>query len=81
MPVIILGGIYGGIFTPTEAAVVAVVYSVVIGKFVYCLLYTSSRKDIPSIDQHYRVVGDGVDLVIHDGGDIVYGKALSLIHI
>lgn len=35
VPVIILGGIYGGIFTPTEAAVVAVVYSVIIGKFVY----------------------------------------------
>lgn len=34
-PVIILGGIYGSIFTPTEAAVVAIVYSVVIGKFVY----------------------------------------------
>ena len=34
-PIIILGGIYGGIFTPTEAAVVAVVYSVFIGKFVY----------------------------------------------
>uniref|UniRef100_UPI00331B3002 TRAP transporter large permease n=1 Tax=Aminomonas paucivorans TaxID=81412 RepID=UPI00331B3002 len=35
VPIIILGGIYGGIFTPTEAAVVAVVYSVFIGKFVY----------------------------------------------
>ena len=35
VPIIILGGIYGGIFTPTEAAVVAVVYSVLIGKFVY----------------------------------------------
>jgi C4-dicarboxylate transporter DctM subunit len=35
VPVIILGGIYGGVFTPTEAAVVAVVYSIVIGKFVY----------------------------------------------
>jgi len=35
MPVIILGGIYGGIFTPTEASVVAVVYAVVVGKFVY----------------------------------------------
>jgi len=34
-PVIILGGIYGGIFTPTEAAVVAVVYSIFIGVFVY----------------------------------------------
>jgi C4-dicarboxylate transporter, DctM subunit len=34
-PVIILGGIYGGIFTPTEAAAVAVVYSVAIDVFVY----------------------------------------------
>ncbi|MBC5723711.1 TRAP transporter large permease [Lawsonibacter sp. OA9] len=34
-PVIILGGIYGGIFTPTEAAVVATVYSLFVGKFVY----------------------------------------------
>jgi tripartite ATP-independent transporter DctM subunit len=34
-PVIILGGIYSGIFTPTESAVVAVVYSIIIGLFVY----------------------------------------------
>lgn len=31
IPIIILGGIYGGIFTPTESAVVAVVYSLVVG--------------------------------------------------
>lgn len=35
MPVIILGGIYGGIFTPTEAAGVAVVYGLIVGMFVY----------------------------------------------
>lgn len=35
MPVIILGGIFSGLFTPTEAAVVAVVYSLIIGMFVY----------------------------------------------
>lgn len=35
VPVIILGGIYGGWFTPTEAAVVAIIYSVIIGLFVY----------------------------------------------
>jgi C4-dicarboxylate transporter DctM subunit len=35
IPVIILGGIYGGIFTPTEAAVVASVYALFIGKFIY----------------------------------------------
>ncbi len=35
MPIIILGGIYGGIFTPTEAAVIAVVYGFVVGTWVY----------------------------------------------
>lgn len=35
MPIIILGGIYGGVFTPTEAAVVAVLYAFIIGAFVY----------------------------------------------
>lgn len=35
MPVIVIGGIYTGFFTPTEAAVVAVVYAFVIGVFVY----------------------------------------------
>ncbi|MCI8949453.1 MAG: TRAP transporter large permease [Lachnospiraceae bacterium] len=35
MPVIILGGIYSGFFTPTEAAVVSVFYGLVVGMFVY----------------------------------------------
>ena len=35
MPVIILGGIYGGIFTPTEAAAVSAVYGLFVGVFVY----------------------------------------------
>jgi C4-dicarboxylate transporter, DctM subunit len=35
MPVIILGGIYGGIFTPTEASAVAVLYALVIGVVIY----------------------------------------------
>lgn len=35
MPVIILGGIYGGVFTPTEASVVAVVYALTVSVFVY----------------------------------------------
>ncbi|HRA79471.1 MAG TPA: TRAP transporter large permease [Burkholderiaceae bacterium] len=35
MPVIILGGIYGGFFTPTEASVVAVFYALAVGMFVY----------------------------------------------
>ena len=35
MPVIILGGIYGGVFTATEAAVVACVYGIIVGLFIY----------------------------------------------
>ncbi|WP_254682215.1 TRAP transporter large permease [Phaeobacter inhibens] len=35
MPVIILGGIYSGTFTPTEAAAIAMVYSIPVGFFVY----------------------------------------------
>lgn len=34
-PVLILGGIYGGVFTPTEAAGVAVFYSLFVGAFIY----------------------------------------------
>ena len=44
MPVIILGGIYGGIFTPTESAAVAAVYGAFVGFFIYKEL---SLKDIP----------------------------------
>ena len=34
-PVIILGGIYGGIFTPTESAIVASVYAIIVGTLIY----------------------------------------------
>ncbi|WP_283638907.1 TRAP transporter large permease [Marinovum algicola] len=46
VPVIILGGIYSGIFTPTEAGAVAVVYAAIVGKFVYGDLEWS---DFPTI--------------------------------
>ncbi len=45
-PVIIIGGIYGGIFTPTEAAAVAAVYGIVVGLFIYKEL---KLKDFPKI--------------------------------
>lgn len=35
MPVIILGGIYSGLFTPTEAAAIAVFYGIIVSAFVY----------------------------------------------
>jgi len=45
-PVIIIGGIYGGIFTPTEAAAVAAVYGILVGLFVYREL---KLRDFPQI--------------------------------
>jgi tripartite ATP-independent transporter DctM subunit len=53
MPVIILGGIYGGVFTPTEASVVAVFYALVVGVGVYreigiAQLPTVLRKSVVS---------------------------------
>jgi len=46
MPFLILGGIYGGIFTPTEAAAVAVFYALFVGLFVYKDLKV---RDIPKV--------------------------------
>lgn len=49
MPVIVLGGIYGGIFTPTEAAAIAVAYACIISLFVY--------KDLKLTDV-FRIIYD-----------------------
>ena len=46
MPVIILGGILGGIFTPTEASAVAVIYGFVVSMFVYKEM---GWKELPAI--------------------------------
>ena len=53
MPVIILGGIYGGVFTPTEASAVAVFYALIVGLVIYreiklADLYTILRKSVMS---------------------------------
>ncbi|MBA2673108.1 TRAP transporter large permease [Ramlibacter sp.] len=53
MPVIILGGIYGGVFTPTEASAVAVLYALVVGMLIYReispkALYAILRKSVMS---------------------------------
>ncbi len=46
MPVIILGGVLSGVFTATEAGVVATVYAIIIGLFVY---RTIKLKDLPKL--------------------------------
>lgn len=46
MPVIILGGIYGGYFTPTEAAAVSAVYGILVGMFIYKKLKLSDLHQL-----------------------------------
>lgn len=46
MPFIVLGGIYGGVFTPTEAAAVAAIYGFIAGTFIYKEL---KLKDLPNL--------------------------------
>ncbi len=49
MPVIVLGGIYSGVFTPTEAAVIACVYGLIIEAIFYRSL---SIKELPGVFAH-----------------------------
>lgn len=59
MPVIILGGIYSGIFTPTEAAAVSAVYGLIIGIFVY------KRLKISEIGQMIVTSGSQTGVVMY----------------
>ena len=60
MPIIILGGIYSGVFTATESAVVAVVYGLCIGLFIYKEL---KLKDMPKVILK-AVTGSAVVMII-----------------
>jgi len=73
VPIIILGGIYSGIFTPTEAAVVATVYSLIIGLFVYKELKIT---DMPGIIKSSSIsVGLSLALL---GFATIFGRILVL---
>ncbi|MGR4066780.1 TRAP transporter large permease [Billgrantia sp. C5P2] len=61
MPVIIIGGIYGGIFTPTEASAVAVAYGLFLGMAVY---RTISLQDLPRIFRESALSAGAVMLII-----------------
>jgi C4-dicarboxylate transporter DctM subunit len=61
MPVLILGGILGGVFTPTEAAVVAVVYALIISFAVYRTLKIS---DIPGIFMDSAVISAVIMIIL-----------------
>ncbi|MEI3612744.1 TRAP transporter large permease [Pseudogracilibacillus sp. SO30301A] len=61
MPIIMLGGIMLGIFTATEAAVVAIVYGMVVGMFIYKKL---KIKDLPEIFYETILISSMVVLII-----------------
>lgn len=75
-PVIIIGGIYGGIFTPTEAAAVAAVYGLIVGKFIYKEL---KFKDLPKII-HQAVIGTTIIMFLV-GAANVFGWLLTNLQI
>lgn len=61
MPLIILGGIYSGAFTPTEAAAVAVVYALVVELYVYREL---SWKDLPKLVANSAIMMGALILIM-----------------
>lgn len=73
IPVIILGGIYGGIFTPTEAAVIAVVYAGIISLFAYKEI---SFRSLPRIMADASVSSVAILIII--GTANTFGKILTL---
>lgn len=76
MPVIILGGIYTGAFTPTEAAVVACVYGLIIGMIVTRDL---KFKELPAIIARTGlIIGKCVIMV---GCAIAFGEVLTLMRV
>lgn len=46
MPVVILGGIYGGVFTPTEASIIAVFYALVVSMVIYREMSITAMVDV-----------------------------------
>ncbi|MDR2076122.1 MAG: TRAP transporter large permease [Desulfovibrio sp.] len=75
-PLIILGGIYGGVFTPTEAATVSVVYSVFIGLFVY---KTMTIRDFPGILA--QAAHSLAPLLMVIAAATLFGRVLALLQI
>jgi C4-dicarboxylate transporter, DctM subunit len=73
MPFLILGGIYGGLFTPTEAAVVAVAYALVLG----CLVYREiPLRDLPRIFAESALTSAVVMVIV--GFAFIFAYAMAL---
>ncbi|MDP6215856.1 MAG: TRAP transporter large permease [SAR324 cluster bacterium] len=74
-PVIILGGILGGVFTPTEASAVAVAYSLVISLFV---LKSMVIRDLPKVLTEAAMTSSVVLLLV--GAAMAFKTVVSLSH-
>jgi len=72
-PIVLMGGIVSGIFTPTEAAAIAAFYAIVIGFIIYRSL---------NINIIYRICGDvatkTTKIIILSGASILFGRVLAL---
>jgi tripartite ATP-independent transporter DctM subunit len=75
-PIIILGGIYSGIFTPTEAASVAVVYALIIGHFAYREL---TVKKIVACLKVTAMISGAVLIIV--GPAKAFGELMSLMSV
>ncbi len=69
MPVIILGGIYGGVFTPTEASVVAVFYALIVGVGVY---RETKLADLPGVLRKSVISSAVIMFIIGNAGLFSY---------
>jgi C4-dicarboxylate transporter, DctM subunit len=69
MPVIILGGIYGGVFTPTEASAAAVFYALAVGMFVYKEIRI---KDLAAVLKKSVISSSVIMFIIANAGLFAY---------
>lgn len=74
-PVIILGGILAGVFTPTEAAAVAVGYAIIVGMFI---LNTLKVSDLPDVFMRAAMTSATVLLLV--GAAMAFKTVVSLSH-
>lgn len=75
-PVIILGGIYSGIFTPTEAAAISVIYALLVSLFAY---RTLKLAELPSLVT--ASLDSIAPVLIIVGVSSVFGRALALLQV
>ena len=76
LPVIILGGIYSGVFTPTEAAAAGLVYSLFITLFIY---RTIRWRDVPEIGLKSAATSCMIAMIIT--GAMLFGRVMTLLEI